>query len=61
MTPFEEKCLSTAKKTLLATVIGILLAAFSLILSLPDKYPNHVEISVTSTLSSTLRIDINKK
>ncbi len=60
MTPFEEKCLSIARKTLLATVIGILLAVFSLILSLPDKHPNNLEISITSTLSSTLILGISK-
>lgn len=61
MTPFEENCLSIAKKTLLATVVGVLLAAFSLILSLSDKHPNHLEISITSTLSSTLMLIVSEQ
>lgn len=60
MSPFEKQCLLITKKTLRATVIGVLLAAFSLILSLPDKYPNHLEIKITSTLSSTLRLSVSE-
>lgn len=57
----NKKSLLVAKQTLLATVISVIVAVFSLMLSLPDKHSNHLEISMTGTLSSTLRIDVNKK
>lgn len=54
MTPFEKQCLLIARLTLLVTVLSLIIPI------LTDEHPNQIEILITSTLSSTLRLSVSE-